>query len=408
MVRSVKKLSKAGVFITRSAYLSIFVLILICSSIKPVYATAPYDNLSVLENKPLSFQDEANLQLQLEATAITQAQSIQESIDVLKGAIDQDNLTIEQHKKTIADLEAEQQRLADEQKKDTETLGSYVKDLYTDGDTPVLTYVSWLVSSTSVGDLINRYNYVDTILSYYRDLRAKIAANSDSINTKHSLEQAETTKLTDEVTSKQQLLDGLSVALAKQNEFLKLMTNDSSQTMQTQSRGQQTMSESERLIAAEQMQAQLANQAKYQQILASQLASDSSQGTLNMPVKMDGQVGQLLSFASTFLGVPYTWGGTYPQFDCSSYVQYVYGHFGIKLNRVTWDQYNEGQSVSRDNLQAGDLVFFSTYQAGPSHVGIYVGNGIMINSSNSGVSYASINSQYWSSRYYGARRVIAQ
>ncbi|HZK83145.1 MAG TPA: NlpC/P60 family protein [Desulfosporosinus sp.] len=53
--------------------------------------------------------------------------------------------------------------------------------------------------------------------------------------------------------------------------------------------------------------------------------------------------------------------------------------------------------MTKDSLVAGDLVFFSTYLPGPYHVGIYVGNGIMINSSNSGVSYASINSQYWSS-----------
>lgn len=275
-------------------------------------------------------------------------------------------------------------------------------------DTSSLTYVSWLVSSTSIGDLIDRCSYVDTILDFYRDLRVKISANSEVIKAKRSMEQDETNKLTDEVQSKQQLLDGLSVALVKQSELVNSITNDQAQTMQAQSRGQENISETQRLVAAEQMQAQLTTQARYQQILESQLESDSSQGTFSTPVKLNGQVGQLLSFASTFLGVPYTWGGTYPQFDCSSYVQYVYGHFEIRLSRVTWDQYCEGQSVSRDNLRAGDLVFFSTYQAGPSHVGIYVGNGIMINSSNSGVSYASINSEYWSSRYYGARRVIAQ
>ena len=406
-VWSDKTTSKIGVLIRR-IFLSILVPILICSFIQPVYATSLYDSISAFKNESSSLQDQAYVQLQLEASAVSQAQSIQESIDVLKSAIDQDNLVIEQHKETLVNLDVEQQKLADQQKKDTETLENFVRNQYTEGDTPYSTYVSLLVSSTSIGDLINRYSYVDTILSYYRDLRAKIAANSEIIKAKRSLEQDETNKLTDEVQSKQQLLDGLSVALAKQTELVNSITYDQAQTMQAQSRGQETISETQRLIAAEQMQAQLAVQAKYQQVLASQLKSDSSQGLFTTPVKLNGQVGQLLSFASTFLGVPYTWGGTYPQFDCSSYVQYVYGHFGIKLSRVTWDQYNEGQSVSRDKLKAGDLVFFSTYQAGPSHVGIYVGSGIMINSSNSGVSYASINNEYWSSRYFGARRVIAQ
>ena len=303
-------------------------------------------------------------------------------------------------------METEQQQLANQQKQDTETLGNYIRNQYTEGDTPYLTYISWLASSTSIGDLINKFSSIDTILSFYRDLKSKIAENSQAIEAKQSLEQAEIKKLTDRVQSNQQLLDGLSMALAKQTSLIAMLTQDELKAMQEQSRGQQNTSDTQRLLAAEQLQAQPSAQAKYLQILASQQTSDNSLGTISTPVKLDGTVGQLLSFAATFLGVPYTWGGTYPQFDCSSYVQYVFGHFGVKLNRVTWGQYGEGQSVPRDNLAAGDLVFFSTYQPGPSHVGIYVGNGIMINSSNSGVSYANINSQYWSSRYYGARRVI--
>ncbi|KUO72092.1 MAG: hypothetical protein APF81_10170 [Desulfosporosinus sp. BRH_c37] len=397
------------VFIIKRLFLSILVPILICSSfIQPVYATTLNDSPSTLKNESSSLIDQADVLQQQEDSAVTQAESIQESVDVLKSAIDQDNLVIEQHKKTIEDLAAEQQKLADQQKQDTETLGNYIKNQYTDGDTPYMTYVSLLVRSTSLGELINRFNYIDTILNFYRDLNIKIAENSNAIKAKHDLEQDEINKLTERVQSNQQLLDALSVAMAKQTSLITSLTQVELQSLQAQSRGQQNTSDTQRLITAEQLQAQPAELAKYLQILASQQTSANSQGTISTPVKLNGQVGDLLSFAANFLGVPYTWGGTYPQFDCSSYVQYIYGHFGIKLFRVTWDQYGEGQSVPRDKLAAGDLVFFSTYLPGPSHVGIYVGNGIMINSSNSGVSYASINSQYWSSRYYGARRVIAQ
>lgn len=424
--------------------LSLLVPILICSSIQPVYATTLYDNLSALKNEASSSElaqlkpnlgasvgesapteveigtpayisgslgideDQINMLHQQENSALTQALSIQASIDVLKSAIDEDNLVIEQHKKTIENLDAEQQKLADQQKQDSETLGNYLKDQYAEGDSPYLTYVSWVVRSTSFGDLINRFSYVDAILSYYRDVKAKIDENSNQIKEKQSIEQAEITKLAARIQSNQQLLDALSVAMAKQTSLITSLTQDELQSMQAQSRGQQDTSVTQRLIAAEQLQAQPAEQAKYLQLLASQQASANAQGTISTPVKLNGQVGEVLAFAAKFLGIPYTWGGTYPQFDCSSYVQYVFGNFGIKLYRVTWDQYGEGQSVSRDNLIAGDLVFFSTYLPGPSHVGIYVGNGIMINSSNSGVSYANINSQYWSSRYYGARRVIEQ
>ena len=376
----------------RRAILSLLVPILIISPLHPVYATTPGDQSNVLQQ---------------ESSALIQALSIQESMDVLNKTIAQDTQVIEQHKETIASLEAEQQKLVDQQKHDTEALGGYLENQYTEGTPSYLTYASWLVRSTSLGDLLDRSSYVDTILSYYKDLKTKISKDSELIKKKQGLEQAETKKLTDRVQSNQKLLDALSIALATQTRLITSVTPAELRTIQA-SRGQQEASDIQRLLAGDQLQAQPEAQAKYLQLLASQQTSDNTQGTLSTPMKLNGQVGQLLAFAATFLGVPYTWGGTYPQFDCSSYVQYVYGHFGIKLNRVTWDQYSQGASVSRDSLVAGDLVFFSTYKAGPSHVGIYVGNGIMINSSNSGVSYARLDSSYWSSRYYGARRVIAQ
>ena len=401
------KLWSANGLINRRIFSSLLVLLIICLPIQPVHAATLSNNISALGNKSSSLQDQTNGQQQLESSAVSQAQSIQDSIDVLKSAIAQDNLVIEQHDTTIANLNLENQTLANQQKDNIETLGNYLVNQYTKGDNSYFAYVSWFVKSTSFDDLINRWSYVDSILSYYEDLRATVNADSEVIKAKQSMEKIETTKLTDEIHSKQQLINDLNVASAKQTGLVNSIPKEVLLTAQVLSRGQQNMSETQRLIAAEQVQAQLTSQSKYQALLTSQLKSDNLQKNLSTPATLNGQVGQLLSFAATFLGVPYTWGGTYPQFDCSSFVQYVYGHFGVTLKRVTWDQFDEGQSVSRDGLQVGDLVFFSTYQAGPSHVGIYIGDGIMIDSSNCGVSFDSINSQYWSSRYYGARRVIA-
>lgn len=113
--------------------------------------------------------------------------------------------------------------------------------------------------------------------------------------------------------------------------------------------------------------------------------------------------------AKSYLGTPYVWAGTTPSgFDCSGYIQYVFKQHGINLPRTTAQQFNVGTSVSKANLQKGDLVFFETYKKGPSHVGIYLGNGQFINASSSkGVSIASINSSYWSERYLGAKRILS-
>jgi len=102
----------------------------------------------------------------------------------------------------------------------------------------------------------------------------------------------------------------------------------------------------------------------------------------------------ILEYASNFLGVPYVWGGTSPVgFDCSGFTQYVFSHFGVTLPRVSQEQQNVGVLISRENLQPGDLVFFGT----PAHhVGIYIGNGKMIDAPHTGdvIRIQSLNSDF--------------
>ena len=117
---------------------------------------------------------------------------------------------------------------------------------------------------------------------------------------------------------------------------------------------------------------------------------------------------QIVALAKQNLGVPYKWGGTTPSgFDCSGFVYYVLNTLGIKASRTLTTMYAQGTEVSKSELKPGDIVFFkNTYKSGLSHVGIYVGGGQFIHSPHSGkvVSYADLNSDYYTSHYYGAVR----
>lgn len=119
-------------------------------------------------------------------------------------------------------------------------------------------------------------------------------------------------------------------------------------------------------------------------------------------------VRRLISSSFQYVGVPYWFGGTTPRgFDCSGFTRYVFSQVGINLPRMADGQFSVGRPVSTEKLRPGDLVFFETYEPGPSHVGIYIGNSQFISATSSrGVVVADLFGYYWGERYIGARRVM--
>lgn len=123
----------------------------------------------------------------------------------------------------------------------------------------------------------------------------------------------------------------------------------------------------------------------------------------------NGQAGQIVAAARNLLGQPVVWGGASPAqgFDCSGLVQYVYRQAGINLPRTADRQFLVGRTVLPATLQPGDLVYFTTYEPGPSHVGIYIGNDKFVHTSSSKgiVAIGDMKDNYFVQRYYGAKRI---
>lgn len=116
-----------------------------------------------------------------------------------------------------------------------------------------------------------------------------------------------------------------------------------------------------------------------------------------------------VTIAKGLLGSRVVWGGASPAqgFDCSGFVQYVFRQAGIAMPRTADLQFLVGRSVPRTGLMPGDLVYFTTYAPGASHVGIYIGKDKFIHTafSQGVVAIGDMNDAYFAPRYYGAKRV---
>lgn len=119
----------------------------------------------------------------------------------------------------------------------------------------------------------------------------------------------------------------------------------------------------------------------------------------------------VLNTALRFQGVPYLWGGENPVtgFDCSGFVRYVLAQHAVPAPRTAAEQYALGTRVDLRHVRAGDLVFFSTVAPGPSHVGLAISGVEFVHApaASGVVRIEQMRSPYWTTRYVGARRVLA-
>ena len=117
---------------------------------------------------------------------------------------------------------------------------------------------------------------------------------------------------------------------------------------------------------------------------------------------------EVANFAQQYVGSRYRWGGASPAgFDCTGFVMFVFGQFGVTLPHNEAGQLAAGNQIAAADLQPGDvLVFANTYRRGLSHVGIYVGDGQFVHAADErhGVLVSNLWDSYWGPRLVGASR----
>lgn len=132
----------------------------------------------------------------------------------------------------------------------------------------------------------------------------------------------------------------------------------------------------------------------------------------NISDKARDSAADITSYALSLIGVDYRFGGNTPDqgLDCSGLIRYVFQQAtGISLPRSAREQASVGESVKRDELQPGDLVFFNTRRFQFSHVGLYIGDNRFIHAPSSGgsVEVTNLDNRYWQKAFNGARRIVS-
>lgn len=275
-------------------------------------------------------------------------------VDKTKVKVDETGKKIE---KTTKDIQVAQDNI----KKEQNLYDLRMRSMYMNG---VDSYVEVLLDSKGIEDFISRAETVKTIVQYDNKIVAELTAKKNEVQNQKVALETEKTKLLTLKADNEAKLGKLKDTKKDQSVLILEATKQEKLYSGKVNDGQATVD-----ATMKQIQKIKANAPKY---------TPSRGGSASFSSNA------VVAYACNFLGTPYVWGASGPQFfDCSGFMQYVYAHFGVSLSRTTFTQINEGTYVARENLQPGDLIFFGT-QSNPHHVGMYVGNNSYIQAPRTG------------------------
>jgi cell wall-associated NlpC family hydrolase len=269
-------------------------------------------------------------------------------------------------------------------------LSTRLVDLYTSEGSD--SGLAVLLGSASLDDMLSRMDAVDRVSQQDSLVLRQVAHFRREVQLRQRRLQHAHSEQVQVVAERQAARSSIESQLGQRRALLGSIRGEIAH-LQEQEREQQA-------ALQRQLQSQVATQqATASETVLSQTVTAQPTTTIAPPARYGGVVG----IAMRYLGTPYVWGGASPGgFDCSGFVMYVYSQIGVSLPHSSYAQYGYGSSVSRGDLQPGDLVFFD----GLGHVGIYVGGGSFIHAPHTGdVVKVSSMTGWYASAFVGARRL---
>ena len=337
----------------------------------------------------------------------TQLELTNQEIEILS-----EQITI--YTNSIAEMENE---LAVDKLKEQELLKHYKVRMRAMEENGSATYISILLGATNFQDLLSRVYCIKEIMEYddglvndirevqvkvkqaKADMEAEMAAQQEVFE-QYQEKQADLEKQQGEAQAVLLSLEADSADYAKQLESVNALSSAIDGQISNMAAA---LAEQERIKAEQNAAQQISS--------GSGGSSSGGNSTWYGETVGNGSGQDIVSFAETFLGVPYVYGGTSPSgFDCSGLVYYCYKHYGYALNRTAAGLAYNGTAVSATALQVGDIILFtSTDGSYVGHTGIYIGGGQFIHAPHTGdvVKISNLSDSYYTSHYYGARRIIA-
>lgn len=346
-----------------------------------------------LDSQKQKVDSEKKSEQQTQASLNQLDQSIEKldtQIESLNKIIKSYNSKIADKQKQITTVEADLKKAQDDEKKEKDLFNARMRMLYMKGTSG---YVEVLLNSKNFSDFISKAQVVGKLVGLDREIVNTLKNTQASIGQKKDVLSADKSNLVSLQAASQKQADNLTATKKKENAQIAVLNSHMSQIKAQEAKDVATLN-----ATIKQLQAQEVAQSKAAAQTASRGGSISLTDGSGKTVSGNGLA--VVEYAEQFLGKPYVYGAAGPNsFDCSGLVQYVYAHFGKKLDHSSYSQAGAG-SAATGGLQPGDILIMN----GGEHVGIYAGGGMMIEAPHTGanVRVASISGR----GVCGARRIF--